>query len=985
MTTTTTTTNEIRRCAHHNENHSSSCTRNTTGESIVLDTISPRQQQNQQNQQQPCILSFVSMSSTQLLCISKSSSSRSSSCRDRRDHMKIIPMFSLCIRLMILLIFTIAAMLIMNNNHNVVMAYPNGTGSCIGGMPATQFSQHSNPLLHPIILNRNLSFYNISVIIESSSVLDNNNITLQPNTIANNNSTIDSNNILLVQKEYKISVIANNINELQFIGVLIRLQALNNQSNISTALVEEYNLQNANYICNPFNDPTPTIIGLTHYNNSEKTKVIGILYLNDIGNVNLDVTVVLPTVNSSVSAIGYNNYTLSFIESNDTINTSYEPTLSPSILQSDLQTERPSDSVTTEPSISTTNAPSDSSTIRQTDQPSISPSIQPTSVPTGIVTTSTFEPSVSGTSITTEKNTQPPISAPLPPDIDLNYTQLISDSIENIQLTFNNVPTLRLSDLRNVEVIFTNWYEHFYNNRTTQLLPNINTNTSSAFNNVTNRYVRYLQQSSDTATVVAPQLFVVQGTMETKISILNQSITTSVDGTTTLNTIRYNQQLSYRIYLENSPSLPNTMTGSNYVPLSPFQYIFIPYRSTSGNADLVTSLQINLPTGFSNIISPIQVPQSVDSGSSSDSNSNTDDSSSFTPVMIGVIAGGVVLILLIAIYGMLVRKKSSKDAIISEVTTSNNNNATMMNTNASNISNTKEDASPSLVNPLAVFRKSSLNNSEAGGAGSSDPPKSSFIATLRRASMGGKANKPLVLPDKHIIDDPSSYDGESQYTSNNASLKEYQQSQQSGGSSIDKKLQREELSDYMLDNYSLESPKRTTSMNNASHAGDAAAGGSSMNSPDNAPVKRNSTYSTNYQGESESVLSGDNDTRGGGEGNSAVISEAESSVVSGYSKYTYNTGASEEYVVYAPSGKLGIVVDNPDDDSGPIIYAIKETSPLLDSQLNVGDRLVMVDEIDVTKMPPELISKLISKRAQNPMRKLTLHRSIDSPAERMAV
>ena len=100
-----------------------------------------------------------------------------------------------------------------------------------------------------------------------------------------------------------------------------------------------------------------------------------------------------------------------------------------------------------------------------------------------------------------------------------------------------------------------------------------------------------------------------------------------------------------------------------------------------------------------------------------------------------------------------------------------------------------------------------------------------------------------------------------------------------------------------------------------------------------------------------------------------------------------NTKASnpDEYVVYAPSGKLGIVVDNPDDDSGPIIYAIKETSPLLDSKLNVGDRLTMVDEVDVTKMAPALISKLISRRANNPMRKLTLLRTKETQEERMVV
>lgn len=82
--------------------------------------------------------------------------------------------------------------------------------------------------------------------------------------------------------------------------------------------------------------------------------------------------------------------------------------------------------------------------------------------------------------------------------------------------------------------------------------------------------------------------------------------------------------------------------------------------------------------------------------------------------------------------------------------------------------------------------------------------------------------------------------------------------------------------------------------------------------------------------------------------------------------------AENEYIVYGPAGRLGIVLDNP-DDNGPVVYVIKENSPLMDL-MEVGDRLVAVDEVDVRRMTPTKASKLISKRSGNPMRKFTLVR-----------
>jgi hypothetical protein len=80
-----------------------------------------------------------------------------------------------------------------------------------------------------------------------------------------------------------------------------------------------------------------------------------------------------------------------------------------------------------------------------------------------------------------------------------------------------------------------------------------------------------------------------------------------------------------------------------------------------------------------------------------------------------------------------------------------------------------------------------------------------------------------------------------------------------------------------------------------------------------------------------------------------------------------------QFVIYAPAGKLGLVVDNP-DDGAPVIHAIKEDSVLAD-QVRVGDRLVGVDEVDVRSLSPVKVSKLISKRSTNPLRKLTLTRA----------
>mmetsp|Transcript_15927 Transcript_15927/g.34454 ORF Transcript_15927/g.34454 Transcript_15927/m.34454 type:complete len:603 (+) Transcript_15927:294-2102(+) len=86
-------------------------------------------------------------------------------------------------------------------------------------------------------------------------------------------------------------------------------------------------------------------------------------------------------------------------------------------------------------------------------------------------------------------------------------------------------------------------------------------------------------------------------------------------------------------------------------------------------------------------------------------------------------------------------------------------------------------------------------------------------------------------------------------------------------------------------------------------------------------------------------------------------------------------GVREELLdVYAPAGKLGVVIDTP-NDGPPIVHAVKDTSPIAD-KVQVGDKLVAVDDEDVRDMTAIKVSKLISRKSTNASRKLTIIRSV---------
>lgn len=87
-----------------------------------------------------------------------------------------------------------------------------------------------------------------------------------------------------------------------------------------------------------------------------------------------------------------------------------------------------------------------------------------------------------------------------------------------------------------------------------------------------------------------------------------------------------------------------------------------------------------------------------------------------------------------------------------------------------------------------------------------------------------------------------------------------------------------------------------------------------------------------------------------------------------------NSGNEEVIHIFAPPGKLGVVIDTP-DDGAPVVHAVKDTSVIADRIL-VGDKLVAVDDEDVRSMTAIKVSKMISRKGANPSRKLTIVRTV---------
>jgi len=106
----------------------------------------------------------------------------------------------------------------------------------------------------------------------------------------------------------------------------------------------------------------------------------------------------------------------------------------------------------------------------------------------------------------------------------------------------------------------------------------------------------------------------------------------------------------------------------------------------------------------------------------------------------------------------------------------------------------------------------------------------------------------------------------------------------------------------------------------------------------------------------------------------AALGSMDSGSYSGSYSPRSSAGTEEIIHIFAPPGKLGVVIDTP-DDGAPVVHAVKDTSVIAD-RIIVGDKLVAVDDEDVRSMTAIKVSKMISRKGANPSRKLTIVRTV---------
>ena len=90
------------------------------------------------------------------------------------------------------------------------------------------------------------------------------------------------------------------------------------------------------------------------------------------------------------------------------------------------------------------------------------------------------------------------------------------------------------------------------------------------------------------------------------------------------------------------------------------------------------------------------------------------------------------------------------------------------------------------------------------------------------------------------------------------------------------------------------------------------------------------------------------------------------------SKPSWNSHCSQLVCVIIPS--FFCIADTPQFEGPPVVHAVKDSSVIADL-IQVGDKLVAVDDENVTNMTAIKVSKLISKKSANPSRKLTVIRT----------
>lgn len=136
---------------------------------------------------------------------------------------------------------------------------------------------------------------------------------------------------------------------------------------------------------------------------------------------------------------------------------------------------------------------------------------------------------------------------------------------------------------------------------------------------------------------------------------------------------------------------------------------------------------------------------------------------------------------------------------------------------------------------------------------------------------------------------------------------------------------------------------------------------------DASPRTRSDTLQSSVDGSQHNNSNGDLSSFNG-------LGKMDNSIFSDDSSFEQQFADMEErFEVDAPSGKLGMVIDTP-SGGVPVVHAIKETSVLAD-RVDVGDRLMSVDDEDTTGLTAMQVSKLISQKAENPSRILVFART----------
>lgn len=87
----------------------------------------------------------------------------------------------------------------------------------------------------------------------------------------------------------------------------------------------------------------------------------------------------------------------------------------------------------------------------------------------------------------------------------------------------------------------------------------------------------------------------------------------------------------------------------------------------------------------------------------------------------------------------------------------------------------------------------------------------------------------------------------------------------------------------------------------------------------------------------------------------------------------YEQTAREQHISQ-PVSFFSLHADTPQFEGPPVVHAVKDSSVIADL-IQVGDKLVAVDDENVTNMTAIKVSKLISKKSANPSRKLTVIRT----------